>query len=138
MSSMLRTTRLLTRLAIGGLVMGTAALVPEIAWAQAAPVFDATGLIELVAPTGVLGDGATATDLYILALSPAGTAITGLKGKPTATTGTTTETWSVMVVEPAQVICPAVTASSSVVVTVRPVQVICPAVTPSDSVSVSA
>jgi hypothetical protein len=91
MSSMLRTTRLLTRLAIGGLVMGTAALVPEIAWAQAAPVFDATGLIELVAPTGVLGDGATATDLYILAPSPAGTAITGLKGKPTATTGTTTD-----------------------------------------------
>ncbi|MDP2316029.1 MAG: invasin domain 3-containing protein [Pseudomonadota bacterium] len=88
MSSMLRTTRLLARLALGGLVLGSVALAPEVAWAQAAPVFDgAGGLVELVSPTGLVGDGATAADLYVLALSPTGTPITGLRGKPTATAG---------------------------------------------------
>ncbi len=92
MSSMLRTSRLLARLALGGLVLGSAAVAPEVAWAQAAPVFEgAGGFIELVAPTGLIGDGATAAELYLLALSPAGTPISGIKGKPTATSGTTTE-----------------------------------------------
>ncbi|MDP2304491.1 MAG: invasin domain 3-containing protein [Pseudomonadota bacterium] len=93
---MLRTSRLLARLALGGLLVGSAALAPEVAWAQAAPAPGATfegtsGLIELVTPTGLVGDGATAADLYVLALSPAGAPITGLKGKPTATAGTSTE-----------------------------------------------
>ncbi|MES2641683.1 MAG: invasin domain 3-containing protein [Myxococcota bacterium] len=94
MSSMLRTSRLLARLALGGLLVGSAALAPEVAWAQAAPgaTFEGTsGLIELVAPTGLVGDGATAADLYVLALSPAGAPITGIKGKPTATAGATTD-----------------------------------------------
>lgn len=92
MPSMLHTTRLLARLALGGMLVGCAALAPEVAWAQAAPVFEGTsGLIELVMPTGLVGDGATAADLYILALSPAGAPIVGIKGKLTATAGVATD-----------------------------------------------
>ncbi len=91
MSSLLRTTRLLSRLALGGLTVGAVALAPEVAWAQAAPVFEGGALIELVAPTGVVGDGATTADLYVLALNADGTPLTGLKGKPQATMGSASE-----------------------------------------------
>lgn len=91
MPSLLRTTRLLTRLALGGLFVGAATLAPEVAWAQAAPVFDGGGLVELVSPTGLVGDGATAADLWIVALSPEGTPLTGLKGKPQVSSGTASE-----------------------------------------------
>jgi hypothetical protein len=91
MPSLLRTARLLTRLSLGGLAIGAVSLAPTVAWAQAAPVFEGQGLIELVAPTGLAGDGATAADLYVVALGANGAPIAGLKGKPTASAGTTTE-----------------------------------------------
>ena len=87
MSSLLRTTHLITRLALGGLFVGAVALAPQAAWAQAAPVFDGGALIELVPPTGIVGDGAGAADLFLLALNADGTPITGLKGKPSASGG---------------------------------------------------
>ncbi len=60
-----------------------------IAWAE--PVFEGVGVIELLQPTGLVGDGATTADLYVLALAPDGKPIAGLKGKPTASAGTTTD-----------------------------------------------
>ena len=90
MTSLLRTTPLLVRLALGGLVMGVAALAPTPAMAQSA-VFEGSGLIDFVAPTGVLGDGSSAVDMYMLAMNADGSAMTGLRGKPTASSGTCTE-----------------------------------------------
>lgn len=67
------------------------ALTPTVAWAQSAPVFDGMGLIDLLPPTGLVGDGATQADFYILALGPDGKPIAGLKGKPTVSQGTVTD-----------------------------------------------
>ncbi len=63
--------------------------VPGIAWAD--PVFEGIGVVDLLQPTGVVGDGASPVDLYLLALNPDGTPIVGLKGKPTASAGATTD-----------------------------------------------
>lgn len=60
-----------------------------IAWAD--PVFEGVGVIELLQPTALVGDGTTAVDLYVLALGPDGKPIAGIKGKPTASAGTTTD-----------------------------------------------
>lgn len=91
MSSLLRTTRLVSRLALAGMFVGAAALTPEVAWAQAAPVFEGGALVELVPPTGLVGDGATTADVYLLALNADGTPLTGLKGKPSASAGSASE-----------------------------------------------
>lgn len=91
MSSFLRTTHLVTRLALGGLATGLIALAPTSAWAQAAPVFEGSGVLELAMPSGLLGDGASPADLYILALGPDGAPLVGLKGKPVASAGAVTD-----------------------------------------------
>ena len=62
---------------------------PGMAWAD--PVFEGLGVIDLLQPTGIVGDGTTSVDLYVLALSPDGTPIVGLKGKPAASSGATTD-----------------------------------------------
>lgn len=76
------------------LALGLAAIVaPEhasgIAWA--APVFEGIGVVDLLQPTALVGDGATAVDLYVLALGPDGKPITGIKARPTASAGTATD-----------------------------------------------
>ncbi len=77
---------LLRLLLAGGVVAILAPIHP--AAAQAAPVFAGSGVFELVPPTGIVGDGATAADLYLLALAADGSPITGIKGKPVVTGGT--------------------------------------------------
>lgn len=78
---------LLLRLLLAGGVVAIVAPIHEAA-AQSAPVFAGSGVFELVPPTGIVGDGATASDLYILALAADGLPLTGIKGKPVATGGT--------------------------------------------------
>lgn len=74
-------------------VIGVATLLaaPGVAHAQGTPVFEGQGLIDLLPPTGLVGDAASPAELYVLALSPSGTALSGLKGKPVATAGTATD-----------------------------------------------
>jgi hypothetical protein len=67
------------------------AAAPGVAQAQAPSVFEGTGLVELVPPTGLVGDGASPADLYLLALGPDGAPLTGLKLKGTASGGTVGE-----------------------------------------------
>lgn len=74
------------RLLLAGAVT-TAVLLPEAAMAQPAAVFEGTGLLELVSATGVVGDGATPADLYILALNADGSPMAGLSVKATVSTG---------------------------------------------------
>lgn len=84
-------SRLALHLACGGL-LAAGPLAVDAAWAQSAPaVFEGAGMIELVPPSGLVGDGATAADLYVVALNAAGQPILGLKGKPTTTGGTATD-----------------------------------------------
>lgn len=50
------------------------------AWAASAPaLFEGTGILELLPPTDLVGDGATPADLYFLALNPRGEPISGWK-----------------------------------------------------------
>ena len=79
-----------TSAACGGLLVAMP-LLSESAWAQSAPVFEGAGVIELLPPTGLVGDGSTSADLYVLALGPDGRPIPGLKTKPTTSAGTTTD-----------------------------------------------
>jgi hypothetical protein len=55
-------------------------LVPA-AWAQAAPVFEKPGLIELIRPTDIVADGGTPVDLRVVALAADGSPIVGMKAK---------------------------------------------------------
>lgn len=81
----------------GALLLGgiaASALVAPSAWAAPAAkdaVFDELGLLELLPPTDVIGDGATPADLWLLALDPKGQPVTGWKVKVSATGGTTTD-----------------------------------------------
>lgn len=84
-------SRLLLALALGGAASGGIAgvlLRPAPAFAQSAPVFEGQGVIELVPPSGLVGDGATSAELYVLAIGADGKPIAGLKGRPTASGGT--------------------------------------------------
>jgi len=77
---------LLAALLVGTPLVATS-LYAAPAWAQSAPVFEGQGVIELVAPTGLVGDGMSVADLYILALGPDGRPYAGLKGKPITSAG---------------------------------------------------
>ncbi|MFN7146760.1 MAG: hypothetical protein ACK4YP_23505, partial [Myxococcota bacterium] len=85
-----------TRLALAGLlglalpaVAVDALLRP--AWAQSAPIFEGQGLVELLRPTDLVGDGGSAADLYVLALGPDGAPLSGWKVALTAEGGTVTQ-----------------------------------------------
>ncbi|MDP2305156.1 MAG: Ig-like domain-containing protein [Pseudomonadota bacterium] len=65
-------------------------LVPY-AHAETATLFEGQGLIELLRPTDLIGDGGSAAELYLLALGADGAPLTGMKVKLTATGGTATE-----------------------------------------------
>ncbi|MSP56377.1 MAG: hypothetical protein EXR69_12360 [Myxococcales bacterium] len=80
---------LVVQLALGLGAISAPASTPGLAWAD--PVFEGLGVIDLLQPTGLVSDGTTPVDLYVLALTPDGAPIVGLKGKPTASSGTTTE-----------------------------------------------
>ncbi|MDP2315066.1 MAG: Ig-like domain-containing protein [Pseudomonadota bacterium] len=71
-------------------LVGVVGLVPA-AGAATAPLFEGQGLIELVRPTDLVGDGGSAADMAILALGPDGAPLTGWKVKLTATGGTVSE-----------------------------------------------
>lgn len=73
----------------GPLALGAEVLAPA-AWAQAAPIFEDRGLLELLRPTDLIGDGGTPVDLYLLALDPAGAPISGWKQTLSAQGGTVT------------------------------------------------
>ncbi|MFZ5482423.1 MAG: Ig-like domain-containing protein [Myxococcota bacterium] len=90
----MRSLRIVSRLALGLLAGGAFVASPvaiESAWAQSAPAFEGQGIIELVPPTGLVGDGTTSADLFVLAIGPDGKPIPGLKTKPTASGGTVSE-----------------------------------------------
>ncbi|GDX79621.1 hypothetical protein LBMAG42_14320 [Deltaproteobacteria bacterium] len=78
---------LVLRLLLVGAVVSVAAL-PGVAYAQPAGVFEGTGLLEMIPATGVVGDGATQSDLYVLALDANGAPIAGLSLKPAVSAGT--------------------------------------------------
>ncbi len=78
---------LVLRLLLVGAVVSVANL-PGVAHAQPASVFEGTGLLEMVPATGVVGDGITQSDLYVLALDANGAPIAGLALKPAVSTGT--------------------------------------------------
>jgi hypothetical protein len=59
--------------------------------AFAADIFNAPGLIELLPVGEVVGDGKTASTLNVLALTPNGQPMTGLKLKPSSTAGEITD-----------------------------------------------
>lgn len=81
-------SRLALQLAAGGLLLA-GPLAIDSAWAQSgAAVFEGTGLLELLPPSGLVGDGATAVDVYVLALAADGKPIAGLKGRPAPSGGT--------------------------------------------------
>jgi hypothetical protein len=76
-------------LLLGG-AAGVAGLAPS-AWAASAPIFEGQGIIELLRPTDLVGDGASPVDLYVLALAPDGQPIVGIKAKLNITGGTATD-----------------------------------------------
>ncbi len=80
---------IVVQLALGLAVVVSPEAAPGIAWAE--PIFEGLAVIDLLQPTGIVADGATPVDLYILALTPDGGPIAGLKGKPTASAGATTD-----------------------------------------------
>lgn len=75
-------------LALGAFAPG--AVVPTV-HAEAAAVFGGQGLIELLRPTDLIGDGGAPAELYLLALGADGAPLTGMKVKWTVTGGTATE-----------------------------------------------
>ena len=82
----MRSLPLIVQLVAFGVVTEVLAA-PSVAWAQPAAVFEGTGLVDLVSPTGIVGDGVTTADLYVLALGASGAPLTGLALKPSVTTG---------------------------------------------------
>ncbi len=80
---------LVIQLALGLAFVAAPEAAPGVAWAE--PTFDGQGVLDLLQPTGIVGDGSSTVDMYVLALTPDGLPITGLKGKPSASSGTTTE-----------------------------------------------
>ncbi len=82
----MRSLPLVVHLLAAGVVM-EALLAPEVAYAQAPATFEGTGLVEMIAPTGIVGDGATPAELYVVALGPTGAPLTGLALKASVTTG---------------------------------------------------
>jgi hypothetical protein len=85
--STVRTLLLAGLLALDGAVL----LTPTTAWAEPAGMFEKPGLIELVRPTDIIGDGATPVQMSFFALTTKGEPVTGWKVKMTATGGTATE-----------------------------------------------
>ncbi|MFT5583077.1 MAG: hypothetical protein ACI9VR_000654 [Cognaticolwellia sp.] len=62
------------------------------AQAQSASMFsNSAGFAHLLAPSAILGDGSTSATLYVLALNPDGTPMTGMKGRIGASQGGTTD-----------------------------------------------
>lgn len=60
--------------------------------AQASSLFsNSAGLVHLVAPSAIVGDGNTSATMYILALNGDGTPMSGLKGRIGASVGGTTD-----------------------------------------------
>lgn len=84
-----RSALTLCALLLGG-IAGKALVAPP-AWAESARVFQELGLIELLRPTDLVGDGATPVDLWLLALDAGGKPISGWKVKLTASGGTAGE-----------------------------------------------
>ncbi len=84
---------LAARIGLGALLFGGVAftVAEPAAFAQAAPVFEGKGLIEILRPTDLIGDGGSPTELFLLALDPAGKPITDWKVKLSATGGTVSE-----------------------------------------------
>lgn len=77
-------------LLLGG-IAAPALVAPPARAAQADEVFEGLGLMELLPPTDIVGDGATPAELWILALDPKGQPVTGWKVKVSATGGKTTD-----------------------------------------------
>lgn len=86
----MRALSLALHLSLAG-IAGSSLFSIDAAWAQSGPVFEAGALIELVPPTGVIGDGASPADVYLLALNADGSPITGVKWKVGASNGTVGE-----------------------------------------------
>ena len=80
---------LILRLLLTGAVVGIA-VAPGSAFAQPAAVFEGTGLLEMIPPTSVVGDGTTQADLFVLALDANGAPIAGLSLKPSVSAGSVT------------------------------------------------
>lgn len=57
------------------------------AYAESTAVFAGPRLLEMIPATGIIGDGATLADLYLLALDPNGAPLTGLALKGTMNSG---------------------------------------------------
>ena len=77
------------RLLLAGAVT-TVVLSPESAIAQPAAVFEGNGLIEMISATGIVGDGASTAELYVLALNADGSPMSGLSLKASVSTGAVT------------------------------------------------
>ena len=77
------------QLALGLAYVASPDNAPGVAWAE--PTFDGQGVLDLLQATGIVGDGTSTVDMYVLALTPDGLPMVGLKGKPSASSGTTTE-----------------------------------------------
>jgi hypothetical protein len=89
-----RAPRLVLLSALLGLgVLAAAAAIDALPAAQAAnaPLFAGQGLVELIRPTDLVGDGASPVDMYLLALNPDGAPISGWKVKLNLTGGTASE-----------------------------------------------
>jgi hypothetical protein len=71
---------LVIQLALGLAFVAAPEAAPGVAWAE--PTFDGQGVLDLLQPTGIVGDGSSTVDMYVLALTPDGLPIAGLKGKP--------------------------------------------------------
>jgi hypothetical protein len=73
------------------LIAGIGAVVPtpfeSEAWAQQPGVWPAPGLVDFLPPGEIVGDGATAVTMHVVALNAAGQPMTGLKPRVTATVG---------------------------------------------------
>ncbi len=85
-------SRLVLRIALRStlalpIVLGSAAGLTEVAWAADAP-FPASGLVEIVPPAALAAD-AGPVDIAVIAWNADGTALSGLKLKPDASSGTT-------------------------------------------------
>ena len=85
---MLKLPLVLHLLLVGAAMAVVAA--PGSALAQPAAVFEGAGLLEMVPPTSVVGDGTTQADLFVLALDANGAPIAGLSVKPSVSSGSVT------------------------------------------------
>ena len=79
-------------LGLGAVSLGGTGGMPPVARAATAPaVFESEGVLELLRPTNLVGDGVTPVDLYMLALNADGTPMVGVKFKLIVTGGEATE-----------------------------------------------